>query len=138
MLDKAEMEAGTSTLMRTRRLTAAATARPLPPESGRTSGLPRQASSPISAGPRLLKLVAQFSFTTTTLGEGGRRLCVITDVQLDWTANTSRQKINLPTNQKGYDTFETTVGKLSTRRIQICLDYFCSGIVLKVILNNSK
>ena len=28
-------------------------------------------------------------------------------------------KINLPTNQRGYDTFETTVGKLSARRIQI-------------------
>ena len=41
-----------------------------------------------------------------------------------------------PTNQKGYDTFETTVGKLSARRIQICFDYFCLGIILKVILNN--
>ena len=28
------------------------------------------------------------------------------------------QEINLPTNQKGYDTFETTVGKLSARRIR--------------------
>ena len=33
-------------------------------------------------------------------------------IQLDWTSNTSRQKNNLPANQKGYDTFETTVGKL--------------------------
>ena len=46
-------------------------------------------------------------------------------IQLDWTSNTSRQKNNLPANQKGYDTFETTVGKLSARRIQICFDYFC-------------
>ena len=44
--------------------------------------------------------------------------------------------INLPKNQKGYDTFETTVGKLSARRIQIFPDYFCLGIILKVILNN--
>ena len=48
------------------------------------------------------------------------------------------QKINLPTNQKGYDTFETSVGKLSRRRIQICFDYFCLGIILKVILNHSQ
>ena len=41
-----------------------------------------------------------------------------------------------PTNQKGYDTFETTVGKLSTRRTQIFPDYFCLGMILKVILNN--
>ena len=34
-------------------------------------------------------------------------------------------KINLPANQKGYDTFETTVKKLSTRRIQIFGVYFC-------------
>ena len=45
-------------------------------------------------------------------------------------------KINLPANQKGCDTFETTVGKLSARRIQICFDYFCLGSILKVILNN--
>ena len=57
-------------------------------------------------------------------------------LQLDWNSNTSRRKINLPANQKGYDTFETTVGKLSVRRIQIYPDYFCLGIILKVILNN--
>ena len=45
-------------------------------------------------------------------------------LQLDWTSNTSRQKNILPTNQKGYDTFETTVGKLSARRIQIYVVYF--------------
>ena len=59
-----------------------------------------------------------------------------TEVQLDWTSNTSRQKNNLPTNQKGYGTCETTVEKLSARKIQICGDYFCLGIILKVILNN--
>ena len=32
-------------------------------------------------------------------------------------------KNNLQANQKGYDTFETTVGKLSARRIQICRVY---------------
>ena len=48
----------------------------------------------------------------------------------------SRQKNNLPVTQKGYDTFETTVGKLSARRIQIFRDYFCSGVILKVIQHN--
>ena len=60
----------------------------------------------------------------------------IMTLQLDWTSNTSRQKINLPTNQKGYDKSETTDEKLSARRIQICRVYFCLGIILKVILNN--
>ena len=59
-----------------------------------------------------------------------------TYVQLGWTFNTSRRKNNLPTNQKRYNTFEITVGKLSARRIQVCPDYFCLGIILKVMLNN--
>ena len=54
-------------------------------------------------------------------------------IQLDCLCVTSRQNINLPANQKGYDTFETSVGKLSARRIQICRVYFCLGIILKVI-----
>ena len=45
-------------------------------------------------------------------------------IQLNWTSNTSRQTINLPTNQKGYDKSETTIEKLSARRIQICWVYF--------------
>ena len=45
-------------------------------------------------------------------------------LQLDWTSNTSRQKINLPANQKGYDKSETTDEKLSARRIQIYWVYF--------------
>ena len=55
-----------------------------------------------------------------------------------WIANPqdAHEKINLPANQKGYNTFEATVGKLSARRIQIYPDYFCLGIILKVILNN--
>ena len=48
----------------------------------------------------------------------------ICHVQLDWTSNTSRQKINFPTNQKGDDNSETIVGKLSARRIQIFRVYF--------------
>ena len=51
----------------------------------------------------------------------------LTAPKLDWTSNTSRQKNNLPANQKGYNTFETTVGKLSARRIQICRVYFCKS-----------
>ena len=41
-----------------------------------------------------------------------------------------------PTNQKGCDSSGTTVGKSSTRRIQICPVYFCLGIIWKAILNN--
>ena len=44
--------------------------------------------------------------------------------ELDWTSSLSRPKINLPVNQKGYDSFMTPVGKLSARRIQICLVQF--------------
>ena len=44
--------------------------------------------------------------------------------KLDWTPKRCKQKTNLPTNQKGYNTFETT-DKLSARRIQICFKYFC-------------
>ena len=32
----------------------------------------------------------------------------------------THKKINLPANQMGYDNSETTVGKLSARRSQIC------------------
>ena len=35
------------------------------------------------------------------------------------------QKINFPTNRKGYDKSETTVGKLSSSRIWFCRVYFC-------------
>ena len=61
---------------------------------------------------------------------------VVLFIQLDCRSGICPQKINLPTNQKGYGNFETTVGKLSARRIQIRCDYFCSGIILKDILNN--
>ena len=40
--------------------------------------------------------------------------------------------INLPANQKGYNNFETTAGKLSTRRIQICRVYF-SKIIFDIL-----
>ena len=60
-------------------------------------------------------------------------------LQLDWTSNTSQQKNNLPTNQRDYDTFETTVGKLSARRIQICCAYFSLIIFWPpIFLNKSK
>ena len=58
------------------------------------------------------------------------------ELQLDCQCFGRTRIINLPTNQKGYDTFETTVGKLSARRIQIFPGYFCLGIILKVIVNN--
>ena len=57
-------------------------------------------------------------------------------VQLDYRSCGRTRIINLATNQKGYGTFETTVGKLSARRIRFCPVYFCLGIILKVILNN--
>ena len=47
-------------------------------------------------------------------------------IQLDWTPNTSRQKVNSEKkNCKGYDNHETAIGKLLARRIQIRSDYFC-------------
>ena len=36
-------------------------------------------------------------------------------------------QINFLTSQKGYDNSETTVGKLSARRIQIFFDYVCKN-----------
>ena len=57
-------------------------------------------------------------------------------LQLDCFSWRRTRIINLQTNQKGYDTFETTVGKLSARITQIYPDYFCLGTILKVILNN--
>ena len=76
VLDKAEKEVGTSTLLRARSLIAAAKPRPPPSGSGKSSGSRRQTSSSISAGPRSLKLLVQFSFATTTVEEGGHRLRV--------------------------------------------------------------
>ena len=58
------------------------------------------------------------------------------ELQLDCLSVTLPRKINLPANQKGDDNSETTVGKLSARRIQICRVHFCLGIILTVILNN--
>ena len=49
-------------------------------------------------------------------------------LQLEWTSSISRQKINLPTNQKSYDNSKTTVGKLLARRNQICQVYFSAII----------
>ena len=59
-------------------------------------------------------------------------------LQLDWTSNTSRQKINLPTNQRGYDNSETTVGKLSARRIQIYCVYFSLIILTSYLFKQVK
>ena len=39
---------------------------------------------------------------------------------------THTKYINLPMNQKSYNNSKTTVGKLSTRRVQICRIYFCA------------
>ena len=46
-------------------------------------------------------------------------------VQLDCTPSTRTRKINPLTNQKCYENFETTIGKLLAKRIQICGDCFC-------------
>ena len=45
-------------------------------------------------------------------------------LQLDCRSTRRTCKINLQTNQEGYDKSETTVGKFSASRIQIYLDYF--------------
>ena len=42
--------------------------------------------------------------------------------QLDWKSCADTHKINLPRDQEGYDGFEYTDEKLSTRRIQWCVD----------------
>ena len=59
------------------------------------------------------------------------------DLHLDdcWSGIRTR-KIFLSANQKDYDSSETSIGKLSTRRIQIYPDYFWLGNILKVLLNN--
>ena len=46
-------------------------------------------------------------------------------LQLGWTSKMSRRKINFQKNQKGYDYSETTIGKLSARKIQIFQVYLC-------------
>ena len=56
-----------------------------------------------------------------------KRSRVRAQLQLDLDLQYNRQKINLPTNQKGCDNSETTVEKLSARRIQIYLVYFCKN-----------
>ena len=45
-------------------------------------------------------------------------------------------KIVCQETRRVYNTFETTVGKLLARRIQIFRVYFCLDIILKVVLNN--
>ena len=50
----------------------------------------------------------------------------------------SRQKINLQVDQKGCDTFETTVGKLSAGRIQICWVPFCDQVFTPFFKITSK
>ena len=57
-------------------------------------------------------------------------------VQLDCFSWRRTRIINLPSNQKGYDNSETTVGKLLARIIQIFPGNFCLGNILEVILNN--
>ena len=61
---------------------------------------------------------------------------VCTWLQLDWTPSRSTRKINLPANWKGYDNSATTIGKLSTRKIQICLVQFCVIHFCPSIFNN--
>ena len=67
---------------------------------------------------------------------GSVPLSLYRKVQLDCFSCGRTQIINLPENQKGYETFETTFGKLSARRIRFCPVHFCVGIILKVTLNN--
>merc|ERR1711966_437574 len=49
-----------------------------------------------------------------------------TYIQLDWTPSINTGKINSrKTVSYGYDNSETTMGKFSANRIQICSVYFC-------------
>ena len=59
------------------------------------------------------------------------------ELQLDWTSSISRRNINLPTNQKGYDNSETTVGKHLARRIQIFRVYF-SVIIFHLLIFKTR
>ena len=45
--------------------------------------------------------------------------------------------MNLPTNRDGYDGSETTVGKVSTRRIQPRWVFCCRFIIKNVVQHNS-
>ena len=56
-------------------------------------------------------------------------------VQLDCRSDIRPRIINLASNQKGYDNSETTVGKLSARRIQIFWVYF-SVIIFDLFFSN--
>ena len=64
------------------------------------------------------------------------RLTIKKWLQLNRQSVRLTRKINLASNQKGYDNSETTIGILSARRIQIWVVYFCLDNILKVILNN--
>ena len=46
-------------------------------------------------------------------------------LQLGWTLSTLKPTQKIRKKHKGYDNSETTIGKLSARKIQIWLDYFC-------------
>ena len=59
--------------------------------------------------------------------------CIHDILQLDWTSCADTNKINLPQDEEGYDRFEYSDEKLSTRRIQwcgVCILFFW-GVVLK-------
>ena len=65
------------------------------------------------------------------------RTLTLYNILYSWIGRPIRaDKNQLLGNRKGYDTSETTIGKLSARRIQIWLGYFCLGIILKVIQYN--
>ena len=105
------------------------------PRKSKTSNTVRHPLRPL--GPGRLGETGKASCRRST---GGRSAEHCGSVSLLLTAGLDLQhnltKINLPTNQKGYDNAKTTAGKLSARRIQIYLDYFCLGIILKDTLNN--
>ena len=64
--------------------------------------------------------------------------CILLNKDYSWIADqrhAHEKSICQRTVRVTYDTSETTVGKLSARRIQIYPDYFCLGIIFKGILN---
>ena len=96
--------------------------------------LPSTATSfqyiPLSSFPRFVFLPERFSLFTIIEARGCAHskptffharfvLTASLYVQLDCQSARRTRKIDLPTNQKGYDNSETIVGKLSTRKIQI-------------------
>ena len=64
-------------------------------------------------------------------------LCLLISLQLYWTPSRRTQKIFAKKKRNRYDKSETSFGKLLTRCIQICFDYFCNVFQWKFSVSSS-